>query len=215
MGDRALTVALRQRSPIPLDVAFGVEPGEVLALFGPSGSGKTTVLRSIAGLYTPASTLVRYGTDVWSDTTAGVHVPVHLRRLGFVPQDAALFPHLGVVDNVTIALLHLPRAERRARAIDVLEQVHLSHRLGRRPADLSGGERQRLALARALARNPQVLLLDEPFAALDRRLRLALHAELAEVRRTLDVPIVLVTHDQDDVTRMADRVVECRMTNDE
>jgi molybdate transport system ATP-binding protein len=201
--ERGLRVAIEQDRPIPLHVGVGCEPGQVLALFGPSGSGKTTVLRTIAGLYTPGQARVTMDGDTWVDTGAAVNVPAHARRVGFVFQEYALFPHLSVMGNVMAALGHRPRGERRQRALELLRLVHLHQRVDRRPASLSGGERQRVAVARALAREPRVLLLDEPFAAVDRSLRRSLQSEIDDVRRAVDIPIVLVTHDFDDVIRLA------------
>jgi molybdate transport system ATP-binding protein len=198
-----LQVSLAQESPVPLDVAFSCGSGEVLAIFGPSGSGKTTILRSIAGLCTPARARVASGEQVWVDTTSGTHVPTHRRHVGMMFQDYALFPHLSVTGNVMAALGQWPRGTRQRRADALLEQVHLTGFGERLPAALSGGERQRVALARALAREPRVLLLDEPFAALDPGVRRSLQDEIDRVRRNLDVPIVLVTHDFDDVVRLA------------
>jgi molybdate transport system ATP-binding protein len=123
--------------------------------------------------------------------------------VGFVFQEYALFPHLTALGNVITALGHRPRAERRPRAMQLLHQVHLSQQARRRPGELSGGERQRVALARALAREPAALLLDEPFAAVDRRVRRHLQDEVDALRRTLDIPIVLVTHDFEDVVRLS------------
>ena len=203
MADRTLAVTLRQSGPIPLAVELSCEPGSVLAIFGPSGSGKTTVLRSIAGLYTPAHAIIRSGNEVWVDTAAGRFEPPHRRAVGFVFQDYALFPHLTALGNVITALGHRPRVERRARAEQLLAQVHLSKQLDRRPQALSGGERQRVALARALAREPAVLLMDEPFAAVDRAVRRHLQDEIDSLRRSIDIPLILVTHDFDDVVRLA------------
>lgn len=207
MGDRRLSVALRQPGPIPLDVEFTCEPGDVLAIFGPSGSGKTTVLRSIAGLYRPAHAAVGCGGDSWADSAHGVFMPPYRRRVGFVFQEYALFPHLTAAGNVRTALGHLPRAERRDRAEALLALVHLSAQSAKRPQELSGGERQRVAVARALAREPAVLLLDEPFAAVDRPVRRRLQDEIDQLRSTLGIPIVLVTHDFDDVARLASHVL--------
>jgi molybdate transport system ATP-binding protein len=207
VADRRLSVTLRQAGPIPLDVDFTCDAGDVLAIFGPSGSGKTTILRTIAGLYQPALASVRSGAESWTDTATGVFTAPHRRAVGFVFQDYALFPHLTAAGNVITALGHRPRAERRERAESLLSLVHLSDKANRRPRDLSGGERQRVALARALAREPAVLLLDEPFAAVDRKVRRQLQNEIDGLRRTLDMPLVLVTHDFNDVLRLATHVL--------
>jgi molybdate transport system ATP-binding protein len=207
VSDRRLSVVLRQPGPIPLDVDFACDTGEVLAIFGPSGSGKTTILRSIAGLYRPAYASVRSGTEVWADTSTATFAPPHRRTVGFLFQDYALFPHLTAAGNVISALGHRPRAERRARAEALLTMVHLEGKSANLPRRLSGGERQRVALARALAREPAVLLLDEPFAAVDRRVRRSLQYEIDTLRRSLGVPLILVTHDFDDVVRLATHVL--------
>jgi molybdate transport system ATP-binding protein len=202
-GARTLRVELAQESPIPLDVRFACAPGEVLAIFGPSGAGKTTILRAIAGLHAPAEAHVAVGSDVWLDTRVGIAWPAHRRSCGFVFQEYALFPHLDARANVEAALGGRPRDERRRRAEELLALVHLDGRSRRRPDELSGGERQRVALARALAREPTVLLLDEPFAAVDRAVRRRLQDEIDELRRALAIPLVLVTHDFEDVVRLA------------
>lgn len=207
MRDPALSVRLRQSGPIPLDVEFTCHSGEVLAIFGPSGSGKTTILRSIAGLYRPAQASIRSGAETWADTDTGTFIPPHRRAVGLVFQEYALFPHLTALGNVMTALGHRPRAERRSRAEAMLNLVRLGPHASKRPRDLSGGERQRVALARALAREPAVLLLDEPFSAVDRSARRRLQNEIDSLRRTLDAPLVLVTHDFEDVVRLASHVL--------
>jgi molybdate transport system ATP-binding protein len=203
---KGLEVSLQQQSPIALDLTFTVGPGELMALIGPSGSGKTTTLRSIAGLYAPAAGRVVCGGSVWFDTAAGVNVPARNRRIGLVFQSYALFPHLTAIENVMEALGDRPRDARPDEARGLLARMHLEDVADRRPGYLSGGEQQRVAVARALARRPDVLLLDEPFSAVDRVTRRKLRRELVELRRDLPMPTILVTHDLDDVARLADRV---------
>jgi molybdate transport system ATP-binding protein len=206
MHEGGLHVRLRQMGPIPLDVEFSCGQNELLALVGPSGSGKTTVLRSVAGLYHPREGLVFCDGNVWFDAAKGVNVPPHRRPVGLVFQGYALFPHLTVIRNVTASLGHVPKRERDTRARALLSLVHLQGFERRYPASLSGGERQRVAVARALARDPAVLLMDEPFSAVDRRTRRRLRDELAELRKVMRVPIVLVTHDLDEAASLSDRM---------
>jgi molybdate transport system ATP-binding protein len=201
-----LSVRVMQDAPIPLAAGFACAPGEMLALVGPSGSGKSTTLRTIAGLYRPQNGSVGVDGETWFDSKAGVWVPAHRRRAGLVFQSYALFPHLTALDNVTAALGHLSRRERRAHAGQLLELVHLAGLEGRRPAELSGGQQQRVAVARALGREPKVLLLDEPFSAVDKATRQKLYRELAAMRQRLSMPVVLVTHDLDEALMLADRL---------
>jgi molybdate transport system ATP-binding protein len=201
-----LSVGLVQDTPIPLAAAFACAPGEMLALVGPSGGGKSTILRTIAGLYRPKNGSVGVDGQAWFDSEAGVWLPAHRRRAGLVFQSYALFPHLTALQNVTAALGHLSWEERRTRAGQLLELVHLAGLETRRPAELSGGQQQRVAVARALAREPQVLLLDEPFSAVDKATRQKLYRELAAMRQRLSMPVVLVTHDLDEALMLADRL---------
>jgi molybdate transport system ATP-binding protein len=201
-----LSVRLEQSTPIPLNVALEVAAGELLALVGPSGSGKTTVLRCIAGLHRPAAGHVRCGTVAWFDGAAGIDLGPQARSVGLVFQNYALFPHLTALENIATALGHLPRDQRHSRARALLERVHLAGLETRRPAELSGGQQQRVAVARALAREPKVLLLDEPFSAVDQVTRRKLQRELAELRRGLSIPIILVTHDLEEAAMLADRL---------
>ncbi|MDW8468435.1 MAG: ABC transporter ATP-binding protein [Burkholderiales bacterium] len=202
-----LEARLAQPGPIPLAAKLHCAPGEITALLGPSGSGKTTILRAIAGHYLPRSGRIAVGGRLWLDTEAGVNVAAHERRVGLVFQSYALFPHMTALENVAAALGHLPAGARAARARELLETVHLAGLEERRPAELSGGQQQRVAVARALAREPAVLLLDEPFSAVDRSTRERLYRELAEMRRRLAMPVLLVTHDLDEALMLADRVV--------
>jgi molybdate transport system ATP-binding protein len=201
-----LHVSLSQAAPIPLDACFECAPGELLALVGPSGSGKTTVLRSIAGLYRPAQGRISCADVVWFDAEVGVSQAPQQRSVGLVFQNYALFPHLSALDNVAAALSHRAPGERAARARELLALVHLGGLEARLPIALSGGQQQRVAVARALARDPATLLMDEPFSAVDRVTRQKLYRELAELRRALKMPLVLVTHDLDEAAALADRM---------
>jgi molybdate transport system ATP-binding protein len=202
-----LQVRLRRAAPFALDVEFEAPAGAITALFGPSGSGKSTVLRAIAGLQSMDVARVACGGATWTDTAAGLATPPHRRPVGFVFQDYALFPHLTVREQLALSLGHRPAAERPARIDSLLQLVHLEELGDRRPAALSGGQQQRAALARALARDPAVLLLDEPFAAVDWALREALRRELVRLQRALSLTIVLVTHDFEDVAKLASHLV--------
>lgn len=204
--DAGLEIRLTQSAPIPLDVELACAPGELLALVGPSGAGKSTVLRTIAGLYRSPAGLVRCNGELWQDSAQDLALSPQARRVGLVFQDYALFPHMTAEANVAAALGHLPRRDRRMRARALLELVHLAGLERRRPAELSGGQRQRVALARALARDPAVLLLDEPFSAVDQVTRRRLRRELVQLRATLGMPVVLVTHDLDEAVALADRI---------
>lgn len=202
----ALTVEVHQKGPIPLAAQFQCAAGDVLALVGPSGSGKTTILRTIAGLYRPRSGRVSVGQETWLDTAQGISVPPHRRAAGIVFQSYALFPHMSAIANVSAALERLPPARRKTRAAEILEMVNLRGLEDRRPAELSGGQQQRVAVARALAREPKTLLLDEPFSAVDRATRERLYQELAAMRRRFSMPVVLVTHDLTEALMLADHL---------
>ncbi|HRK17753.1 MAG TPA: molybdenum ABC transporter ATP-binding protein [Hyphomicrobiaceae bacterium] len=203
----ALEVSIRATAPIPLDVEFRVEPGELMALVGHSGSGKTTILRTIAGLWHPEHASVCVAGATWYDTAKGVDLPPHARRAGFVFQSYALFPHMSAEQNVAVAMGHLPRAERLAEARRLLTLVNLASLEHRRPSELSGGQKQRVAIARALARKPDALLLDEPFSAVDRATRETLYTEIARLREHLRMPVVLVTHDLEEARLLSDRMI--------
>lgn len=177
--------------------------GRVTVLFGPSGSGKTTVLDAIAGLRTPArGTIVVNGRTLF-DSTQRINVPPHQRHVGYVSQDIALFPHLNVRRNVTYG----QRPGQKLSLESVASILEVGSLLDRRVGMLSGGERQRVALARALMSAPDVLLLDEPLAAVDLELRQRILPYLERVRDELAVPILYVTHDRGEARRFADRVV--------
>jgi molybdate transport system ATP-binding protein len=194
------------RRDFTLDVRLALPARGVSALFGPSGCGKTTVLRALAGLERAAGR-VALGDEVWQDDAAKVFVPTHVRPLGYVIQEAALFPHLSVAGNLDYG------RRRSAGGVDVrvldgvVELLGIGALLERRPATLSGGERQRVAMARALATGPRLLLMDEPLAALDAARKAEILPYLERLHRELAVPIVYVTHAMDEVARLADHLV--------
>jgi molybdate transport system ATP-binding protein len=175
----------------------------VTALFGPSGAGKTTILDAIAGLRSPSAGVVTVGGRVLLDTAAGIDLPPHARHVGYVPQDVALFPHMDVRRNV----LYGRREGQKLALATVVETLEIEALLDRTVPQLSGGERQRVALARALMSAPELLLLDEPLAAVDVERRRRILPYVERVRDALGVPIIYVTHDADEVARIADHVL--------
>jgi molybdate transport system ATP-binding protein len=211
VAERGLSVRLRvARGGFTVDVAFEAPPGVTL-LFGPSGAGKSTVLAGIAGLVRPDAGRVTLDGEALFDDAAGRSVPVHARRIGYVFQSLALFPHMSVRDNVAYGIDRaLPRAERQRIAEEALARFSAAHVADRRTGSLSGGEAQRVALARAIATRPRALLLDEPFSALDGALRNTLALELRRVAEALAVPFVHVTHHPREARAVGDRAVLVR-----
>jgi ABC-type sulfate/molybdate transport systems ATPase subunit len=192
----AVDISLPRRSfDLRVELSLGAE---TIGLIGPSGSGKTSLLRTLAGLERPRAGRIALGDEVWFDATRRIHLSPERRRVGYLPQDYGLFPHLTVAANVAFA-------GRRERP-DLLERLGVAHLAGVLPAHLSGGERQRVALARALAREPRVLLLDEPFGALDAGTRQQVRDELGDALPGLGLPTLLVTHAFDDAAVLAARI---------
>jgi molybdate transport system ATP-binding protein len=198
------------RRVFSLDVAFASDQ-DVVVLFGPSGAGKSLTLQAIAGLTTPDAGRIAVGERVLFDSRENIRVPARQRDVGYVFQDYALFPHLSVAQNVAFGLKgsrpwHLPRGNRLLLE-KMLELFELTPLRGSLPRDLSGGQRQRVALARALIRRPSLLLLDEPFSALDALLRAKMRRELLKVREHFQTPMILISHDPEDVAALAQTVV--------
>lgn len=194
-----------------LDVQLQCSQRQVV-LFGPSGAGKSLTLKAIAGLLRPWNGHVRLGGSVLFDAAQGIDLPPQRRRLGYVFQDYALFPHLTVRQNIAFGLhrgvLNPRRGEAHAEVERWMAALRIAHLAQRLPAQLSGGQRQRTALARALVTRPQALLLDEPFAALDHALRDHLRQELQGVLDATDIPLLLISHDPVDVAMFGQQVVE-------
>ena len=179
-----------------LDVEFSAPPG-VTVIFGPSGSGKTTVLQCLAGLLKPDAGTIRVGGEIFFDCGRKINLTPQERRIGYVFQDLALFPHMTAAENVAFGILNSAN-EKQSRVRQVLERFHISHLAANRPGEISGGERQRVALARALVISPRLLLLDEPFSALDDELK---HSIIDDLKRWLEenqIPVLLVTHDREE-----------------
>ncbi len=189
-----------------LDVELEVTTG-ITAIMGHSGAGKTTLLETIAGLVAPTQGRIVLDDEVLFDEAAGISIPPHKRRVALVFQSLALFPHLRAWQNVAYALTSLPKTARREQALTWMARTQVDHLADRHPASLSGGEAQRVALARALASSPRALLLDEPFSALDGKLRRQLGADLQALVAEVNIPTLLVTHDREDAMSLGTSVL--------
>ena len=196
-----------------LDIGFS-SASRCIALFGPSGAGKTLTLRAIAGLLRPERGRIVLGERTLFDAATGIDVPPQQRRVAYLFQDYALFPHLTVAQNVAFGLArgwrNPPRGKSHDDAERWLDAFGLQEIRGHYPAEISGGQKQRVALARALATRPDIVLLDEPFSALDPALRARMRAELRALQTSLEVPMLVISHDPDDVAALADHVMEIR-----
>jgi molybdate transport system ATP-binding protein len=198
---------LVEHSGFTLDVDLVLPDRGVTAIFGQSGSGKTTLLRCLAGLVTSASGRLSIGTDIWLDTANRHCLPTHRRPLGYVFQEASLFPHLTVERNLRYGLKRVARTDRHVVFEQAIELLGIEHLLARMPVGLSGGERQRVAIARALLTSPRLLLLDEPLASLDRQRKDEILPYLARLHDELDIPVIYVSHAPEEVARLADYLV--------
>lgn len=197
-----LEIAIIKALPrFTINISFACPSGQLLALVGPSGGGKTTLMRVIAGLDQPDLGRLTFNGETWLDTREKIDLPPQDRALGYVFQEYTLFPHLTVFHNVAFA------SEDARKVADLLKLLEVWHLRDRKPRKLSGGERQRVALAQALARNPKVLLLDEPFSALDVVSRRKLQGELKKIKREFDLPVIHITHDLEEAEYLADTLL--------
>jgi molybdate transport system ATP-binding protein len=194
------------RADFSLAVTLRCPPG-ITCIMGPSGAGKSTILDLLAGLLVPARGRVVLGEEVWFDRDKAIAVPVHHRQIAYVFQGLGLFPHMTALRNVAYGMRGSPRAERLAKARELLERLGVGALAERKPGTFSGGEAQRVALARALGCSPKLVLLDEPFSALDRELRTQLTALVRELASELAVPVIHVTHSLAEARLLADRVI--------
>ncbi len=206
----ALVVSVTKKLPngltVAADLRLSLESPSILVLFGPSGSGKTTLLRCVAGLERPDAGKILYGDEVWFDATEHRWLPPQKRRVGYLFQEYALFPHLTVEENIAYGLSALSGREQRERVAEMMGLLQIEALRGQRPGELSGGERQRVALARALAPRPRLLLLDEPLSALDAPARARLRTELRRLLVSFNIPTILVTHDRLEALALGDRM---------
>jgi molybdate transport system ATP-binding protein len=206
----SLSLYFRKRFPkgplIDANLEVGLDPPVVTVLFGPSGAGKTTILRALAGLERSAECVIRFAHETWADEKDGVFIPPQRRRIGFLFQDYALFSHLTVAGNIRYGLRGLRASEQRLRISELLERFQLQDVAARYPDQLSGGQKQRVALARTLAPDPRLLLLDEPLSALDGPTRETLRSELRKLLTSLSIPVLIVTHDRVEALALGDQV---------
>lgn len=189
-----------------LSVSFSVAKNSIMAIYGPSGSGKTSILRMICGLMPVSKGKVTIDKETWIDSELGITAPPKNRGIGMVFQDYALFPHMTVLQNLRFA-----QSQRDERLIaDVIDTMGLKAFVSSTPRHLSGGQKQRVALARAIVQKPRLLLLDEPLAALDREMRSSLQAYLLQVKKKFAFPIIIVSHDVEEIFRLSDQVIHLK-----
>jgi molybdate transport system ATP-binding protein len=203
----ALSLQLQKKvNGFALQVEWAIQE-ELAVLFGFSGAGKSMTLQMIAGLMKPDQGTIRSGGQVLFDSRTGIDVRPQDRSIGYVFQDLALFPHMTVRGNILFGANGIGKKERRLRTEEMIEIFHLEGLPEKKPAEISGGQRQRVALARALIRRPMLLLLDEPFSALDHPLRLEMHQYLTGAARNYKIPVIMVTHDLNEAFKLGDKII--------
>ncbi len=209
MSQTLLEIAIQKKLKtfeLKVELSLEAEQGQVLVLFGPSGSGKTMTLRCIAGITNPDAGLISVGGRTVFDSRVGLNVKLSERRVGYLPQNYALFPHLTVAQNIAFGLFSWKKKQTESRVNELVKLMQLDGLERRYPRELSGGQQQRVAFARALAPEPAILLLDEPFSALDAAIRAELRQNLALLSRELGLPVVFITHDLEEAYMLADQI---------
>lgn len=190
-----------------LDTEWEAEKGEVISLFGPSGSGKSLTIQAIAGLITPDNGYIEIDKELMFHKQKNICVPSKARGVGYVPQNFGLFPHMKIGENIMFGMKDKDSSIKEKKMLELLRRVGLENKRERYPQQLSGGEKQRIAILRAFATNPRVLLLDEPFSAVDIPARKLLRSEVKEFFTQWNIPVVLVTHDPEDVKALATTII--------
>lgn len=193
---------LGQNGEFLFECGITTDSHKLISVFGPSGSGKSTLLKMIAGLETPDDGYIAVGGEVWYNKEKGINLKAQKRKVGFVFQEYSLFPNMNVIENIIFA----QSEKSRQKANELLELTELTELANAYPSTLSGGQKQRVAIARAIARDPQILLLDEPFSALDTAVKRKLHEEVLRLKSALKIPILFVSHDKEEVFRLSDEV---------
>lgn len=189
-----------------LDVSFEMD-NELVVLFGPSGSGKTTLFKCISGITEPGDGKISVGSKGYYDKDQKINLPIQKRNLGYVFQNYTLFPHMNVRKNIEYGLKGWEKGNREERVMEVLDLLHIEELENRYPSQLSGGQKQRVALARALAPKPEILLLDEPFSALDMEIRTELAEKIKSLQRKIGIPLLFITHNLEEAFLLADRIL--------
>jgi len=203
-----LSVSLRKKvNGFTLDIQWEIGNESIVLLFGYSGAGKSMTLQLLAGLMEPDDGFIYLDGEVLFDSSKKINLPPQQRTFGYVFQDCALFPHMTVKENIAFGIKGLSRSEKERRVEEMIETFRLEDIQNKMPSEISGGQKQRVALARALMRRPELLLLDEPFSALDNPIRLEMRRLLKDIRERFNIPIILVTHDLIEAYTMADRII--------
>ncbi len=201
----SLDFAYTKRNPVLKNISFSMEEGEVVAILGSSGSGKSTLLRLVSGLEIPTKGKIEVNAETLCN--ANTFIECEKRQVGMVFQDYALFPHMNVFKNIAFGIKNYSKEAKKQRVLEMLKLINMEEKIYAYPHELSGGQQQRIALARALAPSPDVLLLDEPFSNLDADLKLKIRHELRSIMKMTDMTAIFVTHDYDDAKDIADRIV--------